>query len=63
MLVIQILKCLNNIRNKQPIQKEINIFLLKMIMLPNNLLSHLDVDAIMLCTQKEDFDNYNNHYG
>jgi hypothetical protein len=33
----------------------------KNIKLPNNLLSHLDVDAIMLCTQKEDVDNYNNH--
>ncbi len=60
-LWFEYLKCLNNIRNKQPIQKEINILLSKNIKLPNNLLSHLDVDAIMLCTQKEDVDNYNNH--
>jgi hypothetical protein len=30
-------------------------------MLLNSLLSHFDVNAIMLCTQKEDVDNYNNH--
>jgi hypothetical protein len=30
-------------------------------MLLNSLLSHFDVDAIMLCTQKDAVDNYNNH--
>jgi hypothetical protein len=30
-------------------------------MLPDSLLSHLYVDAIVLCTQRKDVDNYNNH--
>ncbi len=60
-LWFEYLKCLNTVKNKQPIQKEIDIFSSKNTMLLNSLLSHFDVDAIMLCTQKDAVDNYNNH--